>query len=385
MRKINIKISFLFISMIMYLCLTSCIKDTYNMSMFSKKGHLSPTLDISAVKGDVSFSDVVKSNDTVIFDKDKLVILVFKKDSVVDLKMSDFSKGTVLKTATIAPSSYDLNIGNILDHITGEYRFLNPSIKFNYTNSFPDPLKISLNVTGTGKGKTVALNLASFTLSKPTIPGQHEISASYVIDKNNSNLPDVISLPPETINYSGSAVITSTVKDSQAENYALSSNHLTGSLEIDVPLDLTLNNLQLIDTIDNFIKDKNNNDPLNPESFQLLRINITAKNGFPLGVGMKMSLYNSSTNSLLSTIDATGLLNPAPVDSNGKADGVGETSTSIEFTKDFLSNVNKADKIIFRFTLNATGNVTQEIKIYSDYRINFQAVLVVKPDIKLNL
>ena len=54
-------------------------------------------------------------------------------------------------------------------------------------------------------------------------------------------------------------------------------------------------------------------------------------------------------------------------------------------TKDFLSNVNKADKIIFRFTLNATGNVTQEIKIYSDYRINFHAVLVVKPDIKLNL
>ena len=383
MRKINIKISFLFISMIMFLCLTSCIKDTYNMSMLSKKAHLSPTLDISAVKGDVSFSDVVKNNDTVIFDKDKLVILVFKKDSVVDLKLSDFSKGTILKTATIVPSSYDLNIGDILDHVTGEYRFLNPSIKFNYTNSFPDPIKISLNVTGTGKGKTVALNLAPFTLSKPTLPVQQEISASYVIDKNNSNLQDVISLPPETVNYSGSAVITSTVKDSQADNYALSSNHLTGSLEIDVPMDLTLNNLQITDTIDNFIKDNNNNDPLNPESFQLLRINITAKNGFPLGVGLKMSLYNSSTNSVKSTIDATGLLNPAPVDSNGKANGVGETSTSIEFTKDFLSNVNKADKIIFRFTLNATGNVTQEIKIYSDYRINFHAALVVKPDINL--
>jgi hypothetical protein len=319
----------------------------------------------------------------VIFDKDKLVILVFKKDSVVDLKLSDFSKGTILKTATIDPSSYDLNIGDILDHITGEVRFLNPSIKFNYINSFPDPIKISLNVTGTGKGKTVALNLAPFTLSKPTLPVQQEISASYVIDKNNSNLPDVISLPPETVNYSGTAVITSTVKDSQADNYVLSSNHLTGSLEIDVPMDLTLNNLQLTDTIDNFLKDNNSNDPLNPESFQLLRINISAKNGFPLGIGLKMSLYNSSTNSVKSTIDATGLLNPAPVDSNGKANGVGETSTSIEFTKDFLSNVNKADKIIFRFTLNATGNVTQEIKIYSDYRINFHAALVVKPDINL--
>jgi hypothetical protein len=43
--------------------------------------------------------------------------------------------------------------------------------------------------------------------------------------------------------------------------------------------------------------------------------------------------------------------------------------------------VNKADKIIFTVILNTTGTTPQEVKIYSDYRINFNAALVVKPDI----
>ena len=382
MNKFMIKRSFLYISVILVLCIAGCIKETYNMSMLSKQAHLSPTLALSAVKGDISFSDVVKTSDTVVFDQNKLVILVFKKDSVVDLKLSDFTKATIQKTATIDPNSYDLNLGDVLDHITGTVKFFNPSIKFIYTNSFSDPVKISLNITGTGKGKTVSLNLNPFTLSKPNLPVQQEITSSYVIDKiNTPNLPDLISLPPETINYSGTAVITSTVKDSGSENYAIGANRLTGSLEIDVPMDLSLNNLQFKDTVNNFIKSGNGDNPLDPSDFKLLRIKVSAKNGFPLGAALKMTLYDSSTKSEKSTVDATGLLNPAPVDSNGKANGVTETTTSIEFTSAFFSNVNKADKIIFTVTLNSTR--TQEVKIYSDYRISFNAALVVQPDINL--
>lgn len=384
MNKFMIKRSFLYISVILVVCIAGCIKETYNMSMLSKQAHLSPTLALSAVKGDISFSDVVKTSDTVVFDQNKLVILVFKKDSVVDLKLSDFSKATIQKTATIDPNSYDLNLGDVLDHIAGTVKFFNPSIKFNYTNSFRDPVKISLNVTAKGKNSTVALNLTPFTLLKPNLPVQQEITASFVIDKSNSNLPDLISLPPQTINYSGTAVITSTVKDNVTENYAIGANRLRGSLEIDVPMDLSLNNLQFKDTVNNFIKSGNGDNPLDPADFQLLKINVSAKNGFPLGAALKMSLYDSATKTVKSSVDATGILNPAPVDSNGKANGITETTTSIEFTSAFFSNVNKADKIIFTITLNTTGTPPQEVKIYSDYRINFNAALVVKPDIKLN-
>jgi hypothetical protein len=381
-----IKRSFLFISVIMALSITGCIKDTYNMKMLSKQAHLSPTLAISAVKGNISLSDILKSNDTVVYGQDKFVTLVFKEDSVVDLKLSDFSKGSLIqRTAVINPNKFDLNINDILSHITGDFLISNPLLKFNYTNSFTDSIKIDLNVVGKGRDKTIDLNLAPFPLEKPNLPVQQEIATSYVIDKTNSSLPLLISLPPEVINFSGTATITSLVKSSLPGNNALGPNRLHGSLEIDIPLELKISNLQFTDTVDNFIKDKGNgtDNPAKPEDFQLLRINISAENGFPLGVSMKMSLYNSSTKASINTVNANDILKPAPVDSNGKATGQTETSTSIEFTKEFFSSVNNADKIIFSFTLNSTGNGSQDVKIYSDYMINFNASLVVKPDINL--
>ncbi len=374
-----IKRSLLYILIIMGLVITGCIKETYNMRMLSKKAHISPTLAISAVKGDISFSDVVKPSDTVVFDQNKFVTFVFKKDSVIDLKLTDFAKGNLVMTATIDPGTFDLNIYDILSHITGDFLIPNPSIKFNYSNSFTDSVKINLKATGKRKNNTVDLNLAPFTLAKPNIPVQQVITSSYIIDKTNSNLPLLISLPPEVINYSGTATVTTSGVSFPGPG------RLIGSLEIDVPMELKINNLQFTDTLDNFIKDdsKNSDNPLKPEDFQFLRVIFSAKNGFPLGASLKMSLYDSATNTIKNTVDATDLLAPATVDSNGKVTGVTETATEIEFNKEFFSSVNKADKIIFRFTLNSTGNGSQIVKIYSDYRINFNAALVVKPDIKL--
>ena len=387
MRKKMIKKFFLLIAMIVVLSVTGCVKETYNMNMLSKKAHLSPTMAISAISGDISLSDIVKTNDTVVFDQNKLVILVFKKDSVIDLKLTDFSKGTIQRTATFGPSTFDLDIADVLKHLSGTIKFLSPSIKFNYTNSFPDPIKINLKVSGKRDANTITLNLDPFTLSKPNIPVQQEISDLIVIDNinnPNSNLPALVSLPPEMINYSGTVVMTTTTKSNSPGDFILGPNRLLGSLEVDVPMDLQLTNLQLADTVDNFIKSDNSqtDDPLKPENFQLLRINVSAKNGFPLGVSLKMCLYNSATADTSNTIKAKDILKPAPV-TNGKASGVTESTTSIEFTKKFFGSVNKADKIIFWFTLNTTGNGAQEVKIYSDYRINFKASLVVKPDINL--
>jgi hypothetical protein len=385
MRKIMIKRPFLFISLVIVLSTTGCIKETYNMKMLSKQAHLSPVLAISAVKGDISFGDVVKSSDTVVFDQNKFVTLIFKKDSIVDLKLADFTKATLVKTAIIDPGTFDLNIDDILSHITGDFLIANPILKFNYSNSFPDSVKIFLKASGSRKDKTINLNLVPFGLAKPNLPAQQVITSSYTINKSNSNLQLLISLPPEKLNYSGNVTLTSVVKSDPAAENILGPNRVTGSLELEVPLELKINNLQFTDTVDNFIKDDGNNsdNPANPEDFQYLRVIMSAKNGFPLGASVKMSLYDSVTRTIKNSVEASGILAPAPVDSNGKATGVTESSAIIEFTKEFFSTVNKADKIIFRFTLNSTGNGSQNVKIYSDYRINFKAALVVKPDINL--
>jgi hypothetical protein len=370
--------------MIMFLSITGCIKDTYNMSMLSKQTHLTPDIAISAVKGSFTLKDIVKTNDTILFDQNKLLIFVFKKNSIVDLKLADFVKGVIQKTAPIPPDKIDVNLGDILSRVTGNFKILNPSIKFNYTNSFPDSVLIDLNITGTRKNKSVDLNLAPFKVKRPNLPSQQEISSTFTIDKTNSNLPDLISLPPEVIKFSGTATVSYSTKSSQTEN-AIGANHLTGSLDIEIPMELEMTNLQFSDTTDNFLKqDSNNNNPINPEDFQLLQVNLTAENGFPVGVSLKMSLFDSSTGLIKNTVSAKDILTPAPVDSNGKVTSTSKSTTTIEITKDFFGSVSKADKIIFLLTLNTTGNGSKDVKIYSDYTFNFSAALVVKPDIKLN-
>lgn len=364
-----------FLLLIPAFAFNGCVKETYNMDLLSKNAHLSPSFVLTA-NGDVSLSDMVKDNDTVTFDQNKLVTFIYRKSSVIDIKLPDFTKG-VIRTAEIEPGTIDLDIDDFLNRISGTFQIISPTLKFNYTNSFPDPITLNMKVTGIGKTGSMNLNNTPFIAAIPNLPQQQVVSSSYVIDKTNSNLSQLISLPPRRINYSGSAVIDI------SGNYNLLSSNLVGSLEISIPLELRINNLQYSDTVDNFLKDESNN-PVNPENFHFLSMKIAAKNGFPFGFSMKMSTYNSKTNSTLSTVDAGKVIEPAPVDANGRSSGFTESSPVIQLTKDFFTSAGKSDKIIFTFTLVTTGNGTTNVKIYSDYRISFKADVVLKPDVDLS-
>jgi hypothetical protein len=241
-----------------------------------------------------------------------------------------------------------------------------------------------LDIEGKRNTKTIDLDLPPFPLLSPVAPDYLSIKSYILIDKSNT-LDSLVSLPPEEINFSGNAIMTIPVKKSQPADNLLAQDKLIGSVEVEIPLDLKMNNLSFADTVDNFLKDESSDDDIQvkPENVKYLRVDLTAKNGFPFGVSSKMILYDSNAHVIKSSVTATGILLPAPVDTNGKATGTTETSTSIEFTSQFFSSINLADKIIFEFTLNTPGNGTKNIKIYSDYRIDFNTALVINPDIKL--
>ncbi len=293
----------------------------------------------------------------------------------------DFVKGYFGQTTeTFKSDSIKFDINNILSHITGSFLISNPSIKLYYSNSFAIPIQLNLSASGKRGTNVVNLGLAPFTIHYPVAPASRDVSDSLIIDKTTSTLPALISMPPEEIRFSGSAMMNPAGNDGLFDNYVFGNSRFYGSCEVEVPMQFRATNLQFTDTVNNFLEDNNS---ITAENFDSLRINFAATNGFPFGVSLKVSLYDTLTHSIKSTINATGILAPAPVDANGKVSGVTETSTNIEFTKDFFSSIGKEDKIIFQFTLNTTGSGSQDVKIYSDYRIVFNAALVVKPDINL--
>jgi hypothetical protein len=296
----------------------------------------------------------------------------------------DYVKGYFGKqTQTLENDIMDLDIDDILNHITGTFLVASPSIKLNYSNSFSVPMKIDLNATGSKGTQKVELGLDSISIAYPQYPAR-DITSSFVIDKNNSSLPQLISLPPSQIEFSGAAVANPSGKN--RDNYIYGDSRFIGSLEVEVPMEFRFNNFQFADTVDNFLQSDDAGDsdnPLDPENFNLLRINLKVQNGFPFGLSATMSLYNPVTRTVLRKIDANDLLKPAAVDGNGKVTGAVESTTTLDFTKDFFKDINKADQIIIIFRLNTPG--TTPAKFYSDYRIRFNASLVWKPGINIDL
>ena len=511
-----------------------CVKETYNMDNLSKRVHLSPTFAISAVKGNISIGDLKNiPNDTIVFDNDNFIRIVYQKDSLKEFKLSDYedfndlaefhlkegyplfgvavnnlddtvtfepgndieivkigittgsvnykvtsktlapasftitlptakrggapitqnitipanktTTGSVSidntevdlsadpkkiynrlpvrysvsatsgsfnlndsmyvqvdipapvfdyvkgyfgqQTETIDPDTLDLEIKDILDHITGDFLLSSPSIKLNYSNSFALPIQVNLQAKGYKLAETVDLGLSPVNLSYPAAPTQRDKDDTFIINKANSSLPELVSMPPEKIRFAGSAKMNPQGNTGARDNYLFKDSRLfLGPLEIEVPLEFRINNLSFADTMDNFLQMEDDEDfPFKPEDFEFLRIDVTAENGFPLGISLSMILYDSASHTNKCTVDATDILEPAPVGANGKVTAPLNCKTSIEITRDFWDSIGDADKVIFKFTLNSTDNGTKDVKIYSDYKIDFKAALVLKPDIKLKI
>jgi len=192
-------------------------------------------------------------------------------------------------------------------------------------------------------------------------------------------------MPPEKIRFGGSAVMNPDGNTGARDNYIFNDSRFLGNLEIEVPVELRLSNLQFADTVDNPIKEDDFSDsPLDPENIEELKIFFNIENGFPLGISLNVSLYDSVSNTVLNTISAPGILEPATVDSNGHVTGPVQCTTEIDVTREFWNSIYNADKLIISITLITTDYETKDVKIYSDYYLNYKAALFVKPDLKFS-
>lgn len=313
----------------------------------------------------------------------------FNQDDEINLNVSlmdpdlDYAKGYFgQQNETIDPDSVNLEIEDILSNISGDFLIASPSITLNYNNSFAIPMEINLDVTGKDKTETIPLDLDPIIISYPDAPASRDIEGSFSIDKSNSSLPALISMPPEIIRFAGSAMMNPSGNTGTRDNYVFGDSRFLGSLEVEVPMEFSMN-MQFKDTLDNFLADAfDEESDFNWDDFESFEIDFNIDNGFPLGVSLSMALYDSVGKQVLSSIGSGELLKAAPVDAAGKATGTSQSSTQIVFTKDFFDKINSADEVILTFTMNTSEN--KVVKIYSDYKINFKAALVMKPDIIIN-
>ena len=284
---------------------------------------------------------------------------------------------------TFGPETFDPEISDIVNKISGDLHISNPSVTFNYSNSFSIPVEVDLEATGYRTDESTELGLGLFNLKYPAAPGERDISGSLVIDKSNSSLPALISMPPYRVVFRGTARMNPGGNNGSRDNYIFGNSRLTGSLDVDIPLELRMNNLHFTDTVDNFLRlDDTEDNPVDPDDFEFMKISIHAENGFPAGVSVSLILYDSEARINRSTVKADEVLKPASVDNTGRATIPAKSTVTIEITREFWDSVDQSDSIILMFTMNTTDGGSKDVKIYSDYRIRFTAGMVVKPDLK---
>lgn len=278
----------------------------------------------------------------------------------------------------------DLETEEIFSKLSGSIYLASPSVTINYSNSFGMPMRIDTEIKGMDDEGEVALDRGPVDIDYPTSTDNRDISSSFTIDKSNSNLPDLISMLPYEIEFFGSAGINPDGEPA-GDNIVFGNSRLIAGMEAVIPLDLRINMLQLSDTTENFLRSDDPEEESPLEMLEELTFELYVENGFPLDARVIFELYDSSSMSILETIDPGNLIQAAPVDSEGKVTEPNITNVEVELTPSFLDAAEEADAIILSFILNTTESDTRDVKIYSDYNIVFAAAIRIQAGVNLNL
>lgn len=312
----------------------------------------------------------------------------FSPDDIIDISLSfnepefDFMRGYFGMNETVSAELETLDTSiDFFSGLTGSLYLSNPLISVNYTNSFGMPLRVVADVAGENSDEIIYLNFDPVDLDYPVSENNREVSSFFNIDKENSNLPGLVSMLPDQIIFGGTAT-SNPLGETGGDNIIFSDSHFNAGIEVVVPFEFRTSNLQFSDTTDNFLLDDNNESSL--DQLSRLTIDFFINNGFPLGGDITVALYDSLSATIIEQVSTSNLFEPADVDITGRVIEPKESKSLLKLTPDFIAAVEDADKVIISFTLYTTGNGLTDVKVYSDYSISFRAALSLQASIKLD-
>lgn len=320
---------------------------------------------------DISASVNTEGSEVYFENTDKIEFDFSISDFEVDLVKGYFSN----KSETLENDSIEIDIEEITDRISGDFTLSNPSVRLEYEHTFGIPLELNLGITAVDSdGDEQSLNADPIVIDYSSDSDNPLTTSTFVLDRNNSDLPDLVSMLPSVIRYQGSAELNPDGNEGYT-NFIFGDSRFLANLEIEVPFEFRMQNFAFNDTIDNELEMGDEDEEIPVESLELRG---TFTNGFPVGASIVIQLYDSVNQVVLNTIDMTDLLVPGTVDGNGRVIQASESTLNIPIDQPFIDDLNLADEIIISFELNTSGDGTQDVKIYSDYSIDFDLALRIR-------
>ena len=200
-------------------------------------------------------------------------------------------------------------------------------------------------------------------LADSLIPTHHSVQ----LDKNNSNIKDLIENIPDKFNYDVKLLLNPLGNNSGGNDFVFRDKLINTHLQIIMPLRFATNQLVLADTVPFSISNATNFDPIG-----LTNLTLIADNGFPFNFNVQLFLLDN-TKSITDSMFVPDMIKAAPYDVNYRATGTQRTEIKIPVDANRKQRLLSVQRIGIRLQFN-TPDFPQLIQMYSDYRVEFKLV-----------
>jgi hypothetical protein len=259
------------------------------------------------------------------------------------------------RVITLPADEVSFDLGSLRRVVDGVF-FTNPKIDLYIKNQVGVPIEISQNIIGQNTaGLSQNLGLPPIQISAPVSIGD-SVTTTYSVNNQNSQIVDFLRILPNRLQFDGELELNPSFASGQ-RNFVGFDTRMSADIGLEIPLSFGAQNLlfeQEINSVNFGLE--------NPEEVSYLELHFNTKNKLPLGVNVTMIW----TDTLGQPVDSVllPLLSAAPVDANGRSNGIGQESFMIDFTDARLDSFLRTRKILLKARMNTTGG--NPVSLYPD-------------------
>jgi len=274
------------------------------------------------------------------------------------------------KDISSSPSAVDLDLATLKD-LGGTFFLANPELKLKVQNSIGAPLNLDLNLSGRKAGQSpVFLNSPNRAIPHPTVLGT-TATGQISYNSNNSSLPQLISMPPDSILAAGDIRLNPLgVTDT---NFITKNSFIQLGVEMEMPFEMSASGVGFGDTLEF--------DGAVFESLKAATLVFKTINGFPFDFKARFTFMDSTYAPLFS--DSLSIMESALINADGEVIETKSNISRLSMDESNLIPVRRAKYLAARLTMQTPQNGTRVVKLYSDYSIILKVGLDAKVDIQL--
>jgi len=288
----------------------------------------------------------------------------------IDFSFTDLSFQAIygdLGTRTLASITEEVDLNLFQDLVDGELFLDDPQLTLEVQSSYGVSVGLDLSsfVATRNEGSEELALQGTITDNLQVIDGPdfsqigQRITTTVPINKDNSNLRDLLAFYPETFRYDVSGTLNP--GGGMNQNFVLDSSILETNVEVEVPLVGRVKNL--VAEIDEEFEGQDFTEVGNA----ILQLNT--RNEFPVEINVQVYFYDG--NQLLDSLfnESLNFVEAAVVNAQGDVVQASEQTVELIFTDERLDRLSQANRLVSRVMLNTSGNDQQVVRFLSTHQV----------------